>query len=299
MFRFQLVEFNTNIIFYLKSEESYDAALDLLRRLDPKNIEENLQNIIKLNPDLTEDLLSSVDIPLSVSRDEENGKKYLTCDYNRDLNSFRSPWSNKYYPKLNDDDESPYPSDRLRQLEIHANDSFDIYRDLYYEGGVSSVYFWDQPDEEDSENDLNFAGVVLLKKNTDDEKGLWDSIHVLEVIVNKNSSGGGGISKATYKITSTIILDLSKIESEEKISLSGNLIRQTCKELNVTDENSHIINIGTLIEEIESKLRNLLQQVYFDKTRDIVGNIRSLQGLNILNDGKKRHEELVKGIQGL
>ncbi len=277
-----------------KSEESYDAALDLLRRLDPKNIAKNLQSIIKLNPDLAEDLLSSVDIPLNVSRDEANGKKYLTCDYNRDLDSYRSPWSNKYYPVLEDgDDESPFPSEKLRQLEIYANDSFDVYRDLYYEGGVSSVYFWDQPDEEDSQNDSNFAGVVLLKKNTDDEQGLWDSIHVLEVLV--------GRSKATYKVTSTIILDLSKVDKDKKdsISLSGNLIRQTEKELAITDEHSHIINIGTLVEDIESKLRNLLQEVYFGKTRDIVGDIRSLQGLSSSEDDKKKQQELVKGIQGL
>ncbi len=277
-----------------KSEESYDAALDLLRRLDPKNIAKNLQSIIKLNPDLAEDLLSSVDIPLNVARDEANGKKYLTCDYNRDLDSYRSPWSNKYYPVLEDgDDESPFPSEKLRQLEIYANDSFDVYRDLYYEGGVSSVYFWDQPDEEDSQNDSNFAGVVLLKKNTDDEQGLWDSIHVLEVLV--------GRSKATYKVTSTIILDLSKVDKDKKdsISLSGNLIRQTEKELAITDEHSHIINIGTLVEDIESKLRNLLQEVYFGKTRDIVGDIRSLQGLSSSEDDKKKQQELVKGIQCL
>ncbi|CAM9019656.1 unnamed protein product [Wickerhamomyces anomalus] len=222
-----------------------------------------------------------------------NGKKYLTCDYNRDLDSYRSPWSNKYYPVLEDgDDESPFPSEKLRQLEIYANDSFDVYRDLYYEGGVSSVYFWDQPDEEDSQNDSNFAGVVLLKKNTDDEQGLWDSIHVLEVLV--------GRSKATYKVTSTIILDLSKVDKDKKdsISLSGNLIRQTEKELAITDEHSHIINIGTLVEDIESKLRNLLQEVYFGKTRDIVGDIRSLQGLSSSEDDKKKQQELVKGIQG-
>lgn len=36
------------------------------------------------------------------------------------------------------------------------NEAVDVYRELYYEGGVSSVYFWDLDD--------GFAGVVLLKK---------------------------------------------------------------------------------------------------------------------------------------
>lgn len=44
----------------------------------------------------------------------------------------------------------------MRKLEVAANEAFDVYRELYYEGGVGSVYFWDLDD--------GFAGVVLLKK---------------------------------------------------------------------------------------------------------------------------------------
>lgn len=41
------------------------------------------------------------------------------------LNS--SPWSNKYDPPLSD---GAVPSAKLRQLELQANDAFDVYRDL-------------------------------------------------------------------------------------------------------------------------------------------------------------------------
>ena len=44
-------------------------------------------------------------------------------------------------------------------MELKANEAFDVYRELYYEGGVSSVYFWNLDD--------GFAGVVLLKKGED------------------------------------------------------------------------------------------------------------------------------------
>lgn len=44
----------------------------------------------------------------------------------------------------------------MRKLEVAANEAFDVYRELYYEGGVGSVYFWDLDD--------GFAGVILLKK---------------------------------------------------------------------------------------------------------------------------------------
>ena len=81
----------------------------------------------------------------------------MICDYNRDGDSYRSPWSGDYEPFISD---GPVPSTNLRKLEVLANDSFDIYRDLYYEGGISSVYLWDQ--------DSGFAGVALLKKSTFD-----------------------------------------------------------------------------------------------------------------------------------
>ena len=53
---------------------------------------------------------------------------------------FRSPWSNQYEPAL---DDGAMPSERLRKLEIDANTAFDQYREMYFEGGVSSVYLWD------------------------------------------------------------------------------------------------------------------------------------------------------------
>ncbi|CDK25037.1 unnamed protein product [Kuraishia capsulata CBS 1993] len=244
----------------------------------------------------SEDLLSSVDKPLKVQRCQETGKNYLTCDYNRDGDSFRSPWSNKYYPSIEDEAEAPHPSKVLRQLEQYANDSFDIYRDLYYEGGISSVYLWDQDTDVDESGSVEFAGVVLLKKEIDantKDAGSWDSIHVFEVVPGSGKS-------AAYKITSTVILDLSTEDnSDNSIYLSGNLTRQTEKSQTYTDSNSHISSIGSMVEEIESKLRNMLQEVYFGKTRDILGDLRSTQDIEVTKSERNRQQEVVKGIQGL
>ena len=68
---------------------------------------------------------------------------------------FSSPWSNKYDPPIEDGDGF-VPSDTLRPLEMQFNDVFDAYRNLYFEGGVSSVYLWDLPE--------GFAGCFLIKK---------------------------------------------------------------------------------------------------------------------------------------
>ena len=50
-----------------------DCALDLMRRLPPQQIEKNLSDLIDLVPDLCEDLLSSVDQPLKIARDKQDG----------------------------------------------------------------------------------------------------------------------------------------------------------------------------------------------------------------------------------
>lgn len=136
---------------------AFVPALTAHRRLPPQNVEANLGRICELVPDLADELMSSVDVPLKVLQDG-TGKSFLGCDYNRDGDSFRSPWDNEYYPALaaGTEDEATKPSAKLRKLEVRMNQGFDIYRELYYEGGTSSVYLWDLDD--------SWAGVVLLKK---------------------------------------------------------------------------------------------------------------------------------------
>ncbi|POR38669.1 F-actin-capping protein subunit beta, partial [Tolypocladium paradoxum] len=82
----------------MAAADPFDSALDLLRRLNPKHTASHLNAIISLAPDLTEDLLSSVDQPLVVRRCKQTGREYLLCDYNRDGDSYRSPWSNHFDP---------------------------------------------------------------------------------------------------------------------------------------------------------------------------------------------------------
>lgn len=266
------------------TERQLDCALDLMRRLPPQQIEKNLSDLIDLVPDLCEDLLSSVDQPLKIARDKETGKDYLLCDYNRDGDSYRSPWSNTYDPPL---DDGAVPSDKLRKLEIDANGAFDQYREMYYEGGVSSVYLWDL--------DHGFAGVVLIKKAGDGSKkirGCWDSIHVVEV---QEKAGG---RNAHYKLTSTAMLWLqTNKESSGMMNLGGSLTRQTEMDNALSEQNPHIVNIGKMIEDMENKIRNTLNEIYFGKTKDIVNGLRSA---NNLADKRKQNDlqaELFKNLK--
>ncbi|KAG7472719.1 hypothetical protein MATL_G00111850 [Megalops atlanticus] len=248
------------------NEQQLDCALDLMRRLPPQQIEKNLSDLIDLVPALCEDLLSSVDQPLKIARDKVVGKDYLLCDYNRDGDSYRSPWSNKYEPPI---DDGAMPSARLRKLEVEANNAFDQYRDLYFEGGVSSVYLWDL--------DHGFAGVILIKKAGDGSKkikGCWDSIHVVEV--QEKSSG----RTAHYKLTSTVMLWLQTTKTGSgTMNLGGSLTRQMEKDETVGESSPHIANIGRLVEDMENKIRSTLNEIYFGKTKDIVNGLRSVQTL--------------------
>lgn len=73
----------------------------------------------------------------------------------------RSPWSNEYIPAST---SGPVPSSRLRQLEVSLNSAFDTYREMYFEGGISSVYLWDLDEDTSSGKEMSFAGAVVLKK---------------------------------------------------------------------------------------------------------------------------------------
>lgn len=65
------------------------SALDLARRLPPSQLDSSLDFICQLNPDLTEDLLEKVDVPLKVKKCKTTGKDFLICEYNRDGDSYR------------------------------------------------------------------------------------------------------------------------------------------------------------------------------------------------------------------
>ncbi|KAL8765992.1 MAG: hypothetical protein Q9209_007081 [Squamulea sp. 1 TL-2023] len=263
------------------SSDQFDSALDLLRRLPPHSTAANLNRICSLAPDLTEELLSSVDQPLQTRQCEKTKRDYLLCDYNRDGDSYRSPWSNEFYPEVED---AEMPSERVRKMEVRMGEAIDVYRELYYEGGVSSVYFWDLDD--------GFAGVILLKKTTpkSSSEGGWDSIHVFEAIDRARN--------AHYKLTSTVILRLSTgNEALGDMDLSGNMTRQIEQDMPVHDDASHIVNVGKLVEDMELKMRNLLQEVYFGKAKDIVGDLRSLQPLTEANKDKATHQEMINSMK--
>ncbi len=176
-------------------------------------------------------------------------------------------------------------------MEVEANYAFDVYRQMYYEGGVGSVYLWDL--------DEGFAGVVLLKKQVSGERAGWDSIHVFEV--DESSSRRTN----HYKLTSTVILHLARSPSASKddtMTLAGSMTRQVEADLVVETigsqgkDGGHIVNVGKLVEDMEGKMRNMLQEVYFGKAKDVVGDLRSVQTLSGVNRDRQTQREVMQSM---
>jgi capping protein beta len=140
---------------------------------------------------------------------------------------------------------------------------------------------------------------VLVKKLAGEKAGGakaggWDSIHVLEV------SEAASKRSAHYKLTSTVILDLGmKSESVGGLELAGNLTRQQEQDLALHGmreaevEQSHVANIGRMVEDMETRMRNLLQEVYFGKAKDVVGDLRSIRPLSEAEQERVQHREVI------
>ncbi|XP_050105425.1 probable F-actin-capping protein subunit beta isoform X4 [Malus sylvestris] len=230
-----------------------EAAMGLMRRMrrmPPKHTETALSALLFLLPQHSSDLLSQVDQPLQALCDMKYGKEFILCEYNRDADSYR-----------------------------------------YYEGGISSVYMWEDVNE-------GFVGCFLIKKDGSKtgqgrrgylQEGPWDAIHVIEVGPEEEGT-------AHYRLTSTVMLPLTTDnESSGTFTLSGSIrrhvitlysfsieefdllynfacgniflrgtnksVRGEMMNMHLSIQEGHICNMGRMIEEMESKLRNSLDQL--------------------------------------
>jgi capping protein beta len=250
------------------SDEQLNSALNLMRRMPPSSVENSLAGLIELVPELTDDLLNHVDQPLKLASDGDAGKKYILCDYNRDGDSYRSPWSNKYNPPMAD---GFMPTKQLRELEVSANHVFEHYRKLYFEGGTSSVYMFDTDEKEDS-----FGSCWLIHKDVEHagnfKQGWWDSIHVFETTPDTKGF-------FTYKLTATVMVSMM-VEDDKvgKVDLSGSMTQQESKRLPVDKNQTHIANMGKMLEDMELRIRNSIEGVYIQKTREVINGMRAASG---------------------
>uniref|UniRef100_A0A7S4UMP0 F-actin-capping protein subunit beta n=1 Tax=Alexandrium monilatum TaxID=311494 RepID=A0A7S4UMP0_9DINO len=250
------------------------AALSLIQRLPPQDLEENLDGFAKVAPHLEQSLEAYVTRPLQLKLDTDHNRYFIASTYNADGNTHRSPWSDKYFPPPEDDEaeESLYrPTERLRRLEELSNEVFEAYKTSYYEGGVSSVYLW--------ELDEGFAGAFLIRKELADapgvSKGSWDSVHVLEIRELPNSN------YVEYKLSTSVLLHLESSEQQSGETELGGLVtrqaetRRDVRKGHTHGEDFHLLTIGRMIEEMEISIRQSLDTFYMAKQREVLEAVRS------------------------
>jgi len=247
----------------MASEARCNAVYNLMRRMPVQNTTKSLSAVMSVAPELADDILPNIDEPLRVVKDSITGRDFVICDYNRDGDSYRSPHSNKYFdPETGKQTNNEFfPSADLRKLEETANLVFDRYRDQYFQGGLSSVYFFDCDD--------GFGATWLIHKEVPGvetlKKGWWDSSHIFDV------QPTGTPNQYKYTLTSTVLLSMQLEEANTgTVDLSGSLSMQITKTKIVDKWNGHIQNMGPMLEEQESLLRNRIEVIYIQKTREIL-----------------------------
>ena len=189
---------------------------------------------------------------IEVETDTSTGRKFLKHEYNRDGDSYRSPWTNTYYPPS--PDCTFYPSDNLLALETRANELFATYVKLYYDFAISSVFFNDTDTQ-------GFNACFLVKKELAGEKevksGCWDAIHV--VACNMKEA-----PKVSYRVISTVMVTVdAESNTIGKMDIAGSSAKSAQETHNLPEDlpdndldGFHLQIIGKMIEANEETLRN-------------------------------------------
>mmetsp|Transcript_102742 Transcript_102742/g.294844 ORF Transcript_102742/g.294844 Transcript_102742/m.294844 type:complete len:319 (+) Transcript_102742:70-1026(+) len=250
------------------------AALGLLQRLPPKDLEANIQTFTKIAPHLEQTLEPYVSRPLQVKRDSEQNRYFVACECNCDGGSHRSPWSGKYFPAPAggdaEEEKLARPSERLRILEESFNEVFDAYKTGYYEGGVSSVYLWDM--------DEGFGGAFLIHKELpvipSTNSGVWDAIHVVEV---RESASQTNLTE--YMLTTSVrtylqVVDASKSDTSLDAWVTRTVESRSSRGKKAMGDDIHLLHIGRMIEEMEISIRQSLDSVYVAKQREVLHSCR-------------------------
>lgn len=216
------------------------------------------------------------DQPLQTTMDEDEGREYLQCEYNKDGDSYRSPWTNKYFPPVEVEDDPDYqiiyPSPDLLEMESKANELFWRYCKLYYDSDFhTSVYFFD------TDTASGFGSCWLIKKNKDDKgagikEGTWDAIHLVTTTID-------GQGKVKYRLNSTIFLFINSAGDDfGSLNVGGQLlkVREDYQSMDpkADPHDFHLKNIGRLIEANENDMRSESTGVYITKTKQIINTGR-------------------------
>lgn len=147
---------------------------------------------------------------LEETQEDDGGKPFIKHEFNRDGDSYRSPYDNKYYPATEEETTELPP--KFQELESKFNAVFPQYAKMYFDYCLANVYV--MPDEESED----FSAAFLIKKEMEHEKHIealgWDSVHTVHV--------GHKADAIEIKVSSTVFITLGlKWKDMGKMSLAG------------------------------------------------------------------------------
>jgi capping protein beta len=229
--------------------------------MPPDQAEKNLAGLAHLISDdeLVDQIYQRADKPMEGAKCLTTGSSFIKCEYNRDADSYRSPWSNQYQPPI---EGANLPSDSLRALESECNTVFSEYVRLYYDEAISSVYLWETGSNA-------YAASFLVKKDVDAgalHKGTWESTSLVSVTVNSASR------KMEMSVTATVYLHIQL----DSVNLCGSLSRQQTKSVPFSESGTAYAMISQ-VEAMETTLRSTLDTIYVGKTQEILNRTRKLE----------------------
>jgi len=102
-----------------------------------------------------------------------------------------------------------------------------------------------------------------------------------------------------YKLTTTVMISMAmKGGGVGDTDLSGSMTQQDTKTLPVNEAQPHLVNMGRMLEDLELKIRNGIEGIYIQKTREVINGMRLVNGernkaweavIGSLSDAVKSH----------
>lgn len=265
--------------------------------------------------------------PLVVNMEDEKGGPFINCELNRDKSSYRSPWTNNFFPFL--EESSRFPCNELRILEQHLNKKMKEYAKFYYGNeAISSVYLYEIG--ESIKKGFNIS--ILIKNETKDAKGLTkgsydssifitvkfeslkieDEIKKLDGALNcfseeqikelkKSNPENQGNPESNYVLFAHFYCSFNLMYELTPKEKAGKFVGVLKKNVEKTknpissylDYEFYLQNIGELVESTEKEMRDDLIYVKLGKTSYVLNSMR--RGF-LASDSNKTDNEILKEL---
>ena len=200
---------------------------------------------------------------------------FFETSFNKEGDSYRSPWSNKYFPPNESAKELP---NELRELELKLIPLIKLYTKLYYdESVIFSVYSFSNGNIEMSSG---FDCYIIIRSEI--EGSFIQSFNTIKIKFVSEISDSNRQIKVIYNTNTTFLYKFLLKDVKDDCCIIGSNTCD-CQELtysnNLFDYEKHCKHIGSTIEKNEANLRGKIDEIYFKKNKFICKEIRNQEGI--------------------